>query len=98
MGVMAIYLLTKVQEPLNEGQKLSIEEGLTRVVPDRWREVGNGSYLAFTDKPLTIQDFSLSLGLATGSCGAYLVTEVDSYYGWASRAIWDWIKTMRDQK
>ena len=94
---MAIFLLTKVQETLSPEQRKKLEAALAERYVEGWRDIGNGNYLVASSKPLTTQDFSSDLGIVDGSVGAYLVSVVDSYYGWANRSIWDWIKAMRER-
>lgn len=92
--MVAIFLLTKVQDPLTPEQKKVLEASLSKEFPDFWREAGNGTYLVATSKPMIPQDISGSLGISVGNAGSYIVTVMEPYYGWAGKAIWDWMKTV----
>lgn len=90
-----IYLLSKVQEPLDNQKDKVIEAILTAKFPDRWRSVGNGCYLVAAPSTMITRDVSTEAGLTDGAFGAYIVSRLDTYWGWASGAIWEWISNMK---
>ena len=94
--MVAIYLFTKVQEQQTPAQKLHLTTALTAEFPNSWRDIGNDNYLVATGKPLITQDVTKLAGVTEGQAGAYIVTNTDPYFGWANRAIWEWMTTMRE--
>ena len=92
----SIFLFTKVQDAQTPAQKLAIEVALEAQFKDSWRDLGNGSYLVATSKPLITQDVTRLAGVADGHAGAYIVTTTDPYFGWASNSIWEWMRTMKE--
>lgn len=93
--MVAIFLLAKVQETQTAQQKEALETALLGAFPDSWRDIGNGSYLVATNKSMITQDISAAAKITGGEVGAYIVTSLDPYYGWASKAIWEWIKAVK---
>ena len=92
----AIFILTKVQEVQTPSQHESLIATLNKEFPERWFALGNENYLVATSKPLITPDITKLTGVVDGAQGSYLVTNLDSYYGWANASIWEWIKAMRE--
>ena len=92
-----IFILTKVQEAQTPAQSKSLVDALTKEFPDSWHDLGNSSYLVATPKPLITQDITKLAGISGGTAGSYLVTNLDSYFGWANRSTWEWIKAMKER-
>ena len=92
-----IYLLTKVQDGQTPEQKSALLAALKTEFPDTWRDIGNDCYLVASSKPMITQDISTSAQITAGAAGAYLITKLDPYYGWASKSIWEWVTTMKDR-
>lgn len=95
--MVTIFLFTKVQELQTPSQKEILEAALSKEFHDSWRDVGNGSYLVATTKPLITQDVTGLAGVTGGLAGSYIVTNLEPYFGWASKGIWEWIKTMKER-
>ena len=95
--MVTIFLFTKVQEPQTPDQKVTLEVSLNSEFHDSWRDVGNDNYLVATSKPLITQDVTKLAGVTDGVAGSYVVTNLEPYYGWASKGIWEWIKTMTER-
>ena len=95
--MVAIFLLTKVQEPQTPAQKAGLVGTLGREFVDSWRDLGNDNYLAATSKPLTTQDVTRLTGIADGAAGTFIVSGIESYFGLANRDIWEWIQAMKDR-
>jgi len=88
-----VYILVKVGEP-QEPEKIStIEANLASKFANRWRRLQHGSYLVAADEPLLTRDVSDMTGISDGQVGSYIVTRMDSYYGWAGQEVWEWIST-----
>lgn len=95
--MVVLFLLTKVQEPQNPGQKTALVSSLNTHFPDSYRDIGNDNYLVATSRPLIAQDVTKQIGISDGIAGSYLVTGLEPYFGWANKTIWDWIKAMKDR-
>jgi hypothetical protein len=50
--MVTLFLFAKVQELQTPEQKVSLEANLDKEFHDSWRDLGNGSYLVATGKPL----------------------------------------------
>lgn len=93
----AVFVLTKVQGSQTPEQRAKLLATLGREFPNGWRDLGGDSYLVSTPKPLITQDISRITGITDGGVGAYLVTTLDPYFGWASASTWEWIRAMKEQ-
>lgn len=92
----AIYLLTKVQEEQTAEQRTALIAKLETEFPDAWRDLGMGSFLVATSKPVVTQDVANSLGISEGIAGSYILTKMEPYYGYANKAIWEWVRNMKE--
>lgn len=90
-----IYLLTKVQEPQTPDQRLKLHAALQEHFPEKWHGVGQDCYLVATNRPILTEELSRELKIADGEVGSYIVTNLDPYYGYANRSIWEWVRNMR---
>lgn len=95
--MVSLFLFSKVQEPQTPQQKTSMIAALSANFPDAWRDVGNGNFIVATSKTLITQDVANLVGITSGNAGAYIVTNLEPYYGWANKTIWEWIKAMKDR-
>lgn len=89
----AIYVLIKVGEPQTPEKRSKIEADLASNFTKGWRKLENGSYLVATENPLLTREVSDMAGISDGLAGSYIVTKMDSYYGWAGQEVWEWIAT-----
>ncbi len=91
-----IFLLTKAQAPQTAEQRAALVARLDADFPEYWYDAGNGCFLVATLRPIITKELTEILALSDGTCGSYIVSNLDSYHGWASRNIWEWVSTMRE--
>lgn len=94
---MAIYLVT----PLNDNYQ-KLKDVITDVIPegDFFCLQNNAGFLVRSN--LTAIELAYQLNISTPDrsptdMGAAMVTSVTSYYGRASTAMWDWLKTRMER-
>ena len=80
---MAVFLI--VSEKTNPTLGTRIAE----VYPDDLYKVGEDQWLVASDKPS--KDVAESLKIHEGEFGRVVVFKVDSYYGWHSKSLWEWL-------
>jgi hypothetical protein len=91
-----IYLLAKTGELQNPTFASKLEGNLEKHFSHKWRNIGAGAYLVSVDEPTVTQDLAEKLEVTGGGVGSYIVTKLDPYYGWGSKAMWEWISTHDD--
>jgi len=95
--VATIYILSKVGEQSSEALTEMLEKNLEDHFPKNWLNVGLGSYVVASTAPTLTRDISDLAGITNGQVGSYIVTRADSYYGWASNDIWEWMAAHRSE-
>lgn len=95
--MVTLFLFTKVQEPQTLQQKANLVAALNAEFRDSWRDIGNDNYLVATSRPLIAQDVTKLASVSDGQAGSYIVTNLEPYFGWANKTIWEWIKAMKDR-
>lgn len=86
-----IYLLSKIKTALEPGEQLILEQNLRQEFGEKWRDIGNGSYLVSADPTYVTEDISNKAGISNGSVGEFIVTALSPYYGYGPTANWEWI-------
>lgn len=85
---MAIFLVVPTGENQGIKKALADNKGHSRL---DFTELPKGQF--FVSFSGTSQELSDVIGISDGSSGTGVVAEVSSYYGRASTAIWDWVKS-----
>lgn len=87
---MAIFVVFGVTNPTAVGAAIK------REFPGDHFEVRPGEWLI--SSPLTAIEVSNKLGITKGENGSAIIFAMSSYYGRASNAVWDWIKSRLEAK
>jgi hypothetical protein len=59
------------------------------------QKVGNESWLLIAPPAITTQELSAGLGITDGATSDGIVVRVDTYWGRANTAIWEWLTAKR---
>lgn len=94
---MAIYLVT----PLTDNYQ-KLKDVIAREIPEADYYCVQNQAGFFVRSPLTAMELAFLLNISTPDrsptdMGAAMVTTVNSYYGRASTAMWDWLKTRMER-
>jgi len=88
-----IFLLACVDNAPTDEETAKVRASLAHSFGEKFLEMGNRSFLVAAEAPILTKDISDKAGISDGDAGSYIVTPLDSYYGWANQSYWEWIDT-----
>jgi len=84
---MTIFVVVSQPNP----NEMNLPGAIIRAFPNDHLGIGDKVWLIASPEP--IQEISKKIGVADGTNGAAVITEVGSYQGRANPNIWNWIKS-----
>jgi hypothetical protein len=75
--------------------EVRIDDAIPDVFPNAFYKVAAGQFLVSVNK-MTARQIAEKLGAYSAAVGRVLVVRGDSYAGWHSKNLWEWVTTQTD--
>ena len=88
---MQTFSVISLEANQNLGAKVA------EVYPDSFMRINDNTWLV-ADSGRTTKDVCDRLGATNGEFGSVVVFLIESYFGWASKTIWEWLHVKGEAK
>jgi hypothetical protein len=85
----AFAVMSKAENP-------ALDAAVEKEFPGTHLKLASNTWLV-TAKGLTTREVSEKIGVKPGGISGVVVAKIDSYFGFASRDIWEWLKVKTEE-
>jgi hypothetical protein len=89
--LMALYAIIAPPGPEDSPTNIALAAAIQTEFPGNFYKIADGQFLVVVDK-LTTNQIVEKLNFREGKLGRALVARIETYNGWHSRDLWEWIR------